>query len=246
MVGKRIPLTLVLSAVLAKGHVLLEDFPGLGKTLAARSLARVIGLDFARVQFTPDLLPADITGSFLYNQKDGSFEFRRGRCSPECCSRTRSTARPPRPSRLCWRPCRSARHGRGRDVPTARPVPRARDRQPDRVRGHLPAAGGAARPVPDAGQLRLPDRRRGARRRHDAAPASGSGRRSSSTRSSTRPGCGRCRRPWRPSPSTTASPATASTWRPRPASTDVLTGSSPRGSLGPGARGPRLRRGPWS
>jgi MoxR-like ATPase len=78
VVGKRVPLTLVLSAVLAKGHVLLEDFPGLGKTLAARSLARVLGLDFARVQFTPDLLPADITGSFLYNQKDGSFEFRRG------------------------------------------------------------------------------------------------------------------------------------------------------------------------
>src|SRR3954471_11843290 len=78
VVGKRLPLTLVLSAVLAKGHVLLEDFPGLGKTLAARSLARVIGLDFARVQFTPDLLPADITGSFLYNQRDGTFEFRRG------------------------------------------------------------------------------------------------------------------------------------------------------------------------
>ena len=68
----------MLSAVLAKGHVLLEDFPGLGKTLAARSLARVLGLDFARVQFTPDLLPADITGSFLYNQKEGTFEFRRG------------------------------------------------------------------------------------------------------------------------------------------------------------------------
>ena len=78
LVGKRAPLTLVLSAVLAKGHVLLEDFPGLGKTLAARSLARVLGLEFARVQFTPDLLPADITGSFLYNQKEGSFEFRRG------------------------------------------------------------------------------------------------------------------------------------------------------------------------
>ena len=78
VVGKRLPLTFVLSAVLAKGHVLLEDFPGLGKTLAARSLARVLGLDFARVQFTPDLLPADITGSFLYNQRDGSFEFRRG------------------------------------------------------------------------------------------------------------------------------------------------------------------------
>jgi MoxR-like ATPase len=78
VVGKRTSLTLVLAAILAKGHVLLEDFPGLGKTLAARSLARVLGLDFARVQFTPDLLPADITGSFLYNQRDGTFEFRRG------------------------------------------------------------------------------------------------------------------------------------------------------------------------
>jgi MoxR-like ATPase len=78
VVGKRLPLTLVLAAVLAKGHVLLEDFPGLGKTLAARSLARVLGLTFSRVQFTPDLLPADVTGSFLYNQREGSFEFRRG------------------------------------------------------------------------------------------------------------------------------------------------------------------------
>jgi MoxR-like ATPase len=78
IVGKRLPLTLVLAAVLAKGHVLLEDFPGLGKTLAARSLARVLGLTFSRVQFTPDLLPADVTGSFLYNQREGSFEFRRG------------------------------------------------------------------------------------------------------------------------------------------------------------------------
>ena len=78
IVGKRLPLTMVLSAVLAKGHVLLEDFPGLGKTLAARSLAQVLGLEFSRVQFTPDLLPADITGSFLYNQQEGSFEFRRG------------------------------------------------------------------------------------------------------------------------------------------------------------------------
>jgi MoxR-like ATPase len=78
IVGKREALTLVLAAILAKGHVLLEDFPGLGKTLAARSFARALGLDFARAQFTPDLLPADLTGSFLYNQREGSFEFRRG------------------------------------------------------------------------------------------------------------------------------------------------------------------------
>ena len=78
IVGKRDPLRLVLAAVLAKGHVLLEDFPGLGKTLAARSLARALGITFTRAQFTPDLLPADLTGSFLYNQRESTFEFRRG------------------------------------------------------------------------------------------------------------------------------------------------------------------------
>jgi MoxR-like ATPase len=78
VVGKREALMLVLTAVLAKGHVLLEDFPGLGKTLAARSFARALGLDFARAQFTPDLLPSDLTGSFLYNQQRAEFEFRPG------------------------------------------------------------------------------------------------------------------------------------------------------------------------
>jgi MoxR-like ATPase len=78
VVGKRETLMLVLAAILAKGHVLLEDFPGLGKTLAARSFAQALGLDFARAQFTPDLLPADLTGSFLYDQRKAEFEFRRG------------------------------------------------------------------------------------------------------------------------------------------------------------------------
>src|SRR6187399_2405416 len=78
VVGKRMALTLVLAAILAGGHVLLEDFPGLGKTLAARSFAQTLGLNFARAQFTPDLLPADLTGSFLYDQREGTFEFRRG------------------------------------------------------------------------------------------------------------------------------------------------------------------------
>ena len=78
VVGKHEALQLVLTAILAKGHVLLEDFPGLGKTLAARCFAQALGLDFARAQFTPDLLPADLTGSFIYNQQASEFEFRRG------------------------------------------------------------------------------------------------------------------------------------------------------------------------
>jgi MoxR-like ATPase len=78
VVGKRRPLTLVLAAVIARGHVLLEDFPGLGKTLAARSLATALGLEFTRAQFTPDLLPADLTGSYLFDQRAGDFDFRPG------------------------------------------------------------------------------------------------------------------------------------------------------------------------
>jgi MoxR-like ATPase len=78
VIGKADALRLVLAGILAGGHVLLQDFPGLGKTLAARSLAQALGLDFTRAQFTPDLLPADLTGSFIYNQRIGDFEFREG------------------------------------------------------------------------------------------------------------------------------------------------------------------------
>jgi MoxR-like ATPase len=78
IVGKRAALQLVLLAMLADGHVLIEDFPGLAKTLMARSFAAVTGLRFARVQFTPDLMPSDITGSSIYDQRSGSFSFRPG------------------------------------------------------------------------------------------------------------------------------------------------------------------------
>ncbi|MEO7754592.1 MAG: MoxR family ATPase [Terracoccus sp.] len=78
VVGKREALRLVLSGILAGGHVLMEDFPGLGKTLAARSFAQTLGLDFKRAQFTPDLLPGDITGSFVFDQRVGEFAFREG------------------------------------------------------------------------------------------------------------------------------------------------------------------------
>src|ERR1700691_3765730 len=85
VVGKRSALTLILTTVLAGGHVLIEDLPGLGKTLIARSFAATLGLDFTRVQFTPDLLPADLLGSTIYDMQSGHFEFR------------------PRPKRRCWK-----------------------------------------------------------------------------------------------------------------------------------------------
>src|SRR5919204_433196 len=78
VVGKRRPLELVLLAFLADGHVLLEDYPGLAKTLIARSFAQVCEMEFSRIQFTPDLMPSDVTGSAIYDQRRSDFEFRPG------------------------------------------------------------------------------------------------------------------------------------------------------------------------
>jgi len=78
IIGKRDVIRLVLSAVLCNGHILIEDVPGVGKTTLGKSLAMTLGCTFKRIQFTPDLLPADITGTSVFNQKTGEFEFRRG------------------------------------------------------------------------------------------------------------------------------------------------------------------------
>jgi MoxR-like ATPase len=78
VVGKRETLELVLLAILADGHVLIEDYPGLAKTLIARAFATTCGMSFARIQFTPDLMPSDITGSSIFNQRSGDFEMRQG------------------------------------------------------------------------------------------------------------------------------------------------------------------------
>ncbi|MDP9331677.1 MAG: MoxR family ATPase [Actinomycetota bacterium] len=78
VIGKRDVLELILLGLLADGHVLIDDYPGLAKTLMARSFAGVMGLAFGRVQFTPDLVPSDITGSSIYDQRTGEFEFRPG------------------------------------------------------------------------------------------------------------------------------------------------------------------------
>jgi MoxR-like ATPase len=78
VVGKRDALELVFTGFLADGHVLLEDYPGLAKTLAARSFAQVLSMRFTRIQFTPDLMPSDVTGSSIWNQRESDFEFRAG------------------------------------------------------------------------------------------------------------------------------------------------------------------------
>jgi MoxR-like ATPase len=78
MVGKRDSVTLLLVALLCEGHVLLEDIPGMGKTLMAKTLARSLDGSFKRVQFTPDLLPSDVTGLNIFDQRDNAFHFRAG------------------------------------------------------------------------------------------------------------------------------------------------------------------------
>ncbi len=78
VVGKREMLELLLLAILCDGHVLIDDLPGLAKTLTARSFARVTSLDFRRIQFTPDLMPSDVTGASIYNQQTSEFVFREG------------------------------------------------------------------------------------------------------------------------------------------------------------------------
>src|SRR5258706_7031230 len=78
IVGKEAVIDLLMVALLCEGHVLFEDVPGIGKTMMAKSLAKSLGCAFQRIQFTPDLLPSDITGITFFNQKRGEFEFRPG------------------------------------------------------------------------------------------------------------------------------------------------------------------------
>src|SRR5271169_2443112 len=78
IVGKRNALELIVVGLLCQGHILIEDVPGVGKTMMARSLARSLACTFSRIQFTPDMLPSDVTGISIYNQQKREFEFRAG------------------------------------------------------------------------------------------------------------------------------------------------------------------------
>src|ERR1700682_3383132 len=78
IVGKRAEVELAFIALICQGHILIEDVPGVGKTVLAKAISRSVGCSFKRIQFTPDLLPSDVTGVSIYNQKTGEFEFRPG------------------------------------------------------------------------------------------------------------------------------------------------------------------------
>nr|WP_255211216.1 AAA family ATPase [Methylogaea oryzae] len=109
VLGKPAQIKLAMCCLLARGHLLIEDVPGVGKTTLAHSLAHLLGLQYQRVQFTSDLLPADILGSTVFDAAKQTFTFHPARCSAKCCWRTKSTA--PRPSRKapCWRPWRKSK-----------------------------------------------------------------------------------------------------------------------------------------
>ena len=138
------------SALLARGHVLIEDVPGVGKTTLAQALARSLGLAFQRIQFTSDLLPSDILGVSIFNQRREAFEFVPGPIFANVVLADEINRATPK-TQSALLEAMSERQGVGR-APALRParaVPRARDAEPARVPRHLPAARVAARPLPD-------------------------------------------------------------------------------------------------
>ena len=157
VIGKRDALELVLLGLLADGNILIEDFPGLAKTLAARSFARATTLEFARIQFTPDLMPSDVTGSSIYNQREADFEFRPGPIFTNLLLADEINRAPPKTQAALLEAMQERQVTiEGQTAPARAAVRRPRDAEPDRVRGHLSAARGAARPVPPAHLVRLP------------------------------------------------------------------------------------------
>ena len=181
-------------ALLCDGHVLLEGVPGVAKTLLVRALAAALALDSKRVQFTPDLMPGDVTGSLVYDARSAEFEYRRGTGLHQPAARRRDQQDPAEDAgRAAGGHGGASGLGRRRATAAAGPVPRRRDAEPGRVRGHLPAAGSPARQVP--AQARRP---RACPRRRDRHPRPARGRlRSARSACRRHPAGGVRRRPGR-------------------------------------------------
>ena len=171
IVGQDAMLERLLVALLAQGHVLLEGVPGLAKTLTVRTLAGVLGGSFRRVQFTPDLVPADLVGTRVFRPDTGSFDIELGPVFGNFLLADEINRAPAKVQSALLEVMqeRQVTIG-GQTFPVPAAVPRPRDAEPDRVRGHLPAARGAGRPLPAQAARRLPEHGRGGRRRR-ALPA---------------------------------------------------------------------------
>ena len=147
--GKNDVVRLALVAILCEGHILFEDLPGTGKSMLARAIAQSMNATSNRVQCTPDMLPGDITGSSILDQKQGTFEFRPGPIFTNVLlSDEINRATPKTQSALleAMAERRVSADGITYDLP--RPVPRARHPEPGRAGRHVPAARGPARPLP--------------------------------------------------------------------------------------------------
>ena len=173
IVGQDAMLERLLVALLAGGHVLLEGVPGLAKTLTVKTLAQVLGGTFRRIQFTPDLVPADLVGTRVYRPDTGRFDTELGPVFGNFLLADEINRAPAKVQSALLEVMQEHQVTiGGTDLPGPAPVPRHGDAEPDRVRGHLPAARGAGRPLPDEDRRRLPDA--SARRPPSSAAASAS------------------------------------------------------------------------
>ena len=155
VVGQHGAVSGLMVALLARGHVLLEGVPGVAKTLLIRSLAAALDVQTKRVQFTPDLMPGDLTGSLVFDNRTSDFEFREGPVFTNLLLADEINRTPRRPSRRSSRRWRAAGQRRRSAPAPAEPVPCRRDPEPDRVRRHLSAARGPSRPVPPRSSVRV-------------------------------------------------------------------------------------------
>ena len=161
ILGKDQEEKLAIMTLMCQGHLLIEDVPGVGKTMLARSIAKSIGCEFRRIQFTPDLLPTDITGASVFNQKTGDFEYRQGPIMAQIVLADEINRASPK-TQAALLECMEERQITVDGVahPTPTPFMVLATQKPHRIRGHLPAAGNRARPVPAAAPPRLPRVRR--------------------------------------------------------------------------------------
>ena len=193
IVGQDHLLERLIVALLARGHILVEGVPGLAKTMAIKTLAEAIGGEFKRIQFTPDLVPADLVGTRIYNQKTGEFNTSLGPVFTNLLLADEINRAPAKVQSALLEVMQERQVTIGaRDLPGAEPLPGAGDAEPDRDRGHLRAARGAGRPLhaQGAGRLSHHDRRVRHRRAHDrraAGGAEGADHRSTARACSSRP-----------------------------------------------------------
>jgi hypothetical protein len=136
VLGKNDVIRACVVALLAGGHLVIEDYPGVGKTLLAKALARSVDCRFARVQFTPDLLPSDVTGVGVFNQKTSEFEFRAGPIFANIVLADEINRASPKPRRACSSACRN---GRRRSTTSRTRSPRPSWSSPRRTRSNTKA-----------------------------------------------------------------------------------------------------------